>query len=145
MAQLGHNKFTGTNVRDDDAVNLLTGATLDAAGTTAATAVRLDRPGDCAFELITGTVAGTNPTLTVIITASDSASFDDDVVTVATITSTGAGEDNKTYLANAYVNKSYVKAGVTAGGTNPDYTGSTLKCVPKHTGRSTASSAGTII
>lgn len=145
MTQLGHNVYTGTNNRDANATNLLTGATLNAAGTTAATAVQVDRPGDCAFVLTTSTVTGTNPTLTVIITASDSAAFDDDVVTVATITSTGTNEDNKTYIANAKVYKQYVKAGVTCGGTNPVYTSSTLYVTPPHYKRTDDASAGTII
>lgn len=145
MAQLGHNVFTGTNNRDDDATNLLTGATLNAAGTTAATAVQVDRPGDVAFVLTTSTVTGTSPTLTVIITASDTSDFSDDVVTVATLTSTGANEDNKTYGVNAKVYKKYVKAGVTVGGTSPVYTSSTLYITPPHYKRTDDFSAGTII
>lgn len=145
MTQLGNNVFSGTNVRDANADNLLTGATLNAAGTTAATAVQIDRPGWVGFELITSTVTGTSPTLTVILTASDTSDFSDDVVTVATLTSTGASEDNKTYLATAYCNKKYIKAGVTLGGTSPVYTSSTLKMTQPHVGRIDDSSAGTII
>jgi hypothetical protein len=146
MTQLGHDiPGPGTLVSDSLATNLLTGATLNAAGTDAADAVAVYRPGDVAFVLTTSTVTGTSPTLSVVITGSDTSDFSDDVVTLATITSTGAGEDSKEYIACADVYKKYVKATVTCGGTNPVYTGSTLYIQQPHYHRSADSTAGTII
>lgn len=146
MTQLGNNiPGPGTLVSDYLATNLLTGATLNAAGTTNATAVAVYRPGDVAFVLTTGTVTGTSPTLSVTILGSDTSDFSDDVVTLATLTSTGATEDNKEYIACGDVYKTYVKAVVTAGGTSPVYTGSTLYIQQENYHLGKSSTAGTII
>lgn len=146
MAQLGNNVFTGTLVSDANESNLLAGSTLNAAGTTNATAVQVDRPGDVAFVLETATVTGTNPVLTVVVQASDASDFAaGTVVTVATLQSTGAAEDNKMYSVCGEVYKKFVRAVVTAAGTSPVYTGTTLKIKQPHFQRTSSSTAYTIV
>lgn len=148
MSQLGNLVHgPGTNVSDTLETNLLTGATLNSAGTTSATAgVDVSRPGLVAFVLELGTVTGTSPTIDITVTASDTSDFSDDVVTVARVTSAGTNEDNLVYAATAYVTKQYVKASaVVLGGTSPVYTGATLKVRQPHWHRGTGTSAGTLI
>jgi hypothetical protein len=145
MAQLGHNVYTGTLVSDANEANLLAGSTLNAAGSTNGTAVQIDRPGDVAFVLETSTVTGTNPVLTVVVQGSEVSDFSDDVVTLATLKSTGATEDNKSYSACAEVYKKFVRAVVDVAGTSPVYTGSTLKVKQPHFKRTKDTTAYTIV
>jgi hypothetical protein len=131
MAQLGHNiPGPGTLVSDSLEANLLTGATLNAAGTTNGTAARVDRPGEVAFVLETATVTGTTPTISIVVTGSDDSGFGSGVVTYGTVTLlTGAAsaQSNVRRSFNAKVYKTWVRAAVTVAGTSPVYTGSTLK------------------
>lgn len=128
MAQLGHNiPGPGTMVSDSLEVNLLSGMDLsDNAGPTNGSAVTVDRPGRVAFVLQLSTVTGTNPTMRVDVQASDSSTFADDVVTVASLYTSGTTADNSEYQVEAYVPKKYVRAVVTQSGTTPDYTGATV-------------------
>lgn len=146
MSQLGHNiPGGGTLVKDDLESNLLSGATLNSAGSSTGTAVEINRPGDVAFVLELSTVTGTSPTITVDIQGSDVSDFSDDVVTVATLYSTGAAEDNLVYSACGELYKKYVRASVTLGGTSPVYTGATVKVRQPHWHRTSSTSAKTLI
>jgi hypothetical protein len=134
----------GTLVRDALAPNLLTGATLGAAGSTNGTEVQLDKPEDVTFVLDTGTVTGTNPTISVVIQGSDVSGFGSGVVTFGTIgitTGNAAAQSNVERQITTYVNKRYVRAVVTLGGTNPVYTGTTLTPRQKHDRRTATSTA----
>lgn len=151
MTQLGNNiPGPGTLVSDSLEENLffptdLDAVTLDAAGTSTGGYVRVDRPGDVAFVLQTGTITGTSPTLSVVVQGSDTTDFSDDVVTLCTLTSSGATVDNSEYIACAEVYKTYVRAIGTLGGTSPVYTGSTLKVKQPHYHRSADTTASDIV
>lgn len=146
MAQLGHNVFTGTNVSDANEVNLLTGATLNAAGTTNSTAVQVDRPGRVAFVLTTGTVTGTTPTLALTIQGADTSAFTaGTIVTLGTANSTGTAQSSKTISVDARAYKGWVRVVVVAGGTSPVYTGSTLYIKQPSWRRTKDTTAATLI
>lgn len=119
----------GTYVRDALESDLLSGATLNAAGTTNGTAVEVAWPGHVQFILETGTVTGTTPTLVIEVKGCETSDFTTaDVVTLGTIS---AGDnDNAIFAFETNVDARYVRAEVTVGGTAPVYTGSTLKVVP---------------
>lgn len=120
----------GTLVSDANEANILTGATLNSAGSTNSTAVQLDRPAEVSFVLETGTVTGTTPTISIVVVGSDDNTFATGVVTYGTITllsGTAASQSNVTKFLQARVYHKYVRAAVTLGGTSPVYTGSTLK------------------
>lgn len=126
---------SGTYFADANAANLLTGATLNAAGTTNGTAVQVDRPGEVQFRLETSTVTGTTPTLSIELQASDDATFATGVLSLGRLTllsGNAASQSNVDKEINARVYNTYVRAVVTAGGTSPVYTGSTLKVVQPH-------------
>jgi hypothetical protein len=133
----------GTLVRDALAPNILTGATLNAAGSTNGTIVEVVSPRDIAFILETGTVTGTTPTLTLTIQGSDSATFASGVVTYATIVLTGTtgAQSNTVRQVQAYAALRYLRATVVLGGTSPVYTGSTLTPRQEHDRRTKATTA----
>jgi hypothetical protein len=116
----------GSLVQDALAPNILTGATLNAAGTTNGTIVQLDRPGEVTFVLTLGTVTGTSPTGDFTVQGSDTSDFSAGVVTYGQIETSGGSQSNISRQISAYVSKQYVRAAVTLGGTSPVYTGSTL-------------------
>lgn len=146
MSQLGNNiPGPGTLVTDYLESNFLSGATLNSAGTTTGTAVEVNRPGDVAFVLELSTIGGTSPTMTISLQGSDTSDFSDDVVTLATVASSGATDDNNTYSVCAEVYKQYVRASVVLGGTSPVYTGATLKMRQPHWHRSSSTSAAPLV
>ena len=119
----------GTYVRDALGADLVTGITLNAAGTTTGTAVELSYPGEFQVELVTATVTGTSPTLNVELEHSN--------VAASGYTSLGrfdaiGDEDNTTRKMRFYSNKRYVRAVGIVGGTSPVFTGTTMKVVPNH-------------
>lgn len=117
-------------VNDATAPNLFTGATLNAAGTTTSSAVEVDWPGMTLFELSTSAVSGSSPTLDVTIQGCETEDFATaDVVTLGSFGQVG-DEDNVTYQFRTDVRCKYIRASVTAGGTTPVYTGSTLYAKP---------------
>lgn len=123
----------GSYATDALAPNLLTGATLNAAGTTNSTAVDLDRPGCVRFRLVTGTVTGTTPTLSVELQGCDSSNFSSTpVVSYGRFASVGDEDDETRYLS-AEVHHQYLRAVVVAGGTSPSFAGSVLTVLPEHT------------
>lgn len=133
----------GTVVRDANATNLLTGATLNAAGTTTSTAVELGWPGDVQFVFTSGTVTGTSPTATIEIQGCETSDFSTaDVVTLGTVSNANAS--NATYAVTTYCDSRYVRCSVVLGGTSPVYTGSTLYAVPPHDRRVRDSAGGGI-
>lgn len=140
MAQLAQ-AFSGTYVSDANVANLATGATLNAAGSTNGTAVQVDRPHEVGVVVETGTVTGTTPTITVVIQASDDSGFSTGVVEVATVTGSGGSQSNQRWMANAYINKKYVRAAVTLAGTSPVYTGTTIRLQSPHYFRTSTTSA----
>lgn len=119
----------GTLVRDANASNLLTGATLNSAGTTNGTGVEVNRPGDVELRVTFGTVTGTTPTFTATLQSSDDSGFASGNVTHGTIgptSGTGAAQTATTRQIQARVYKRYVRLlNVVLGGTSPVYTGST--------------------
>lgn len=140
----------GTLIRDALAPNLLAGSTLTAAGTTNGTIVVLDRPHMVTTYLSLEVLpTGTTPTISVRIQGSSSATFASDVVdyiTLAVLTGTPAQQFAAGKRAGAaYVDRKYVRAIVTLGGTSPVYTGATLTLEQPHfrrlrtTGNPTAS------
>lgn len=110
-------------VSDALKANLLTGSTLNAAGTTQGNAVNLGALGECRFVLQTATVTGSDEIMTVEIQTSDSASFNDDVTTIATLV---ANDSNQKRDAITRVRRPYVRANVVVGGTTPSFAGSTV-------------------
>lgn len=147
MAQLGHNiPGPGTLVSDSLEVDLLSGIDIDNnLVLTSGSAVTVDRPGHVAFVLQLSAITGTTPTMRVDVQASDSSTFADDVVTVASLYTSGATDDNKVYTANAYVAKKYVRASVLCTGTTPVYTGATLKTKQPHYFRGEDTTAAPIV
>lgn len=131
----------GTYARDALAPNLFTGATLNAAGTTAGTIVDLSAEGtDVMFEIVTGTVTGTTPTLNVEIEASPSPTFASGVVSLGKFDQIG-DEDAVTRRFTTFVPLRYVRAQVVIAGTTPVYTGSTLTPRTKHDRRTASQTA----
>lgn len=122
----------GSLTRDSLAPQLFAGATLNAAGATNGTAVKVDKPGDVMVEIVYGTVASTGNTATALIRLeeADDAAFTVNKVQVAEfpVTSgTDAAQTGKTKRQSVSVFKTYLRASVTLGGTAPVYTGATCK------------------
>lgn len=150
MTQLGNNVFTGTLVKDDLEDDLFapasgTDVVTDLAGTSTGSYVPVYRPGDVAFVLELGPVTGTSPTLSAVVQGSDTTDFSDDVVTYATLSSSGNTADNSVYSACAEVYKTYVRAVVTLGGTSPVYDGATLKVRQPHWHRTSDTTAAPLV
>ncbi|HKZ20290.1 MAG TPA: hypothetical protein VJQ57_09285 [Acidimicrobiia bacterium] len=115
----------GTLVRDSNATNLLTGSTLNAAGTTTSTAVQIDKPGEIQFVLTTGTVTGTSPTGDFEVKGADDSGMSTNVVSYGRFSQRDTTDGVTKYL-RARVDSKYVQVTVILGGTNPVFTGSTL-------------------
>lgn len=116
----------GSLVRDALAPQVLTGATLNAAGTTNGTVQEIDKPGDVRAVLTLGTVTGTSPTLGVELKGADDAAFSVNVVSFGQFAaSSGGSQSNTTKVFDFRCDKQYIRATVVAGGTSPVYTGST--------------------
>ena len=120
----------GTVVRDSLAPNLLAGSTLNAAGTTNGTVWEAEWPDRITFTLVTTTVTGTTPTLTVEIQTAENAAFS--AGTVSTLGTLTASATAQTVGFTATVDARYVRARVIAAGTTPVFTGSTLSPVLPH-------------
>lgn len=120
----------GTVVRDALAPNLLTGATLNAAGTTNGTLWEAEWPEHIQFELVTGTVTGTTPSLTVEIQTAENSSFTGG--TVSTVGTLVATTSSQTVAFSTHVDARYVRARVIVAGTSPVFTGSVLTPVLPH-------------
>ncbi len=134
----------GTYATDALAPNLLTGATINAAGTTNGTIVEVDWSQDTTFVLTTGTVTGTSPTLDIVIQGSESSTFGaGTIVTIARFGQVAATSSTSFYLTS-FVNAKYIRAVVSVGGTSPVYTGSTLVPRAKHYLRSRLTSAAAV-
>lgn len=130
--------MAGTYVRDANGPNMLSGATINAAGTTNGTAVDLSAEGtEVAFVIKTGTVTGTSPTLTAEIKAAEDLGFTTGVVSLGSFgvpAGTAAAQSNAERSFTVFVptRKRYARATVTLGGTSPVYTGATLVPSLKH-------------
>lgn len=119
----------GTVVRDALATNLLSGLTLNGAGTVNGTAHEIGWAGRVQFVATTGTVTGTTPTLVIEIQGCETSDFSTaDVLTLATISF--GDEDAVAHEAVTEVNSKFVRAVATKGGTTPNYDGTTLYPVP---------------
>ncbi len=134
----------GTYATDALAPNLLTGATLNAAGTTNGSIVEVDWSQDTTFVLATGTVSGTAPTIDITIQGSESPAFG--AGTIVTIAKFGqvAATSNSSFYLTSFVNSKYIRAVVAAGGTSPVFTGSTLTPRAKHYLRTRLTSAAVV-
>jgi hypothetical protein len=116
---------------------LHTGVTLNAAGTTNGTPQRVDKPGAVEVEVATGTVTSTGNTATLLVRlqGSDDAAGSVNVVELGEFTvksGTDAAQSNKTYrMQGVFVDKAFVRAIVTLGGTAPVYTGTTITLQPR--------------
>lgn len=117
----------GTYVRDSLEIDLLTGATLNATGSTSGDIADLSAEStDVDFHLITGTVTGTTPTLDVLLEASPESDFSADVVSLGAF-DTVEDEDNVTkVLRISRIPYRYVRATADLAGTSPDFTGTQL-------------------
>lgn len=127
----------GSLVRDSLAPQIFAGATLNAAGSTNSTATRVDKPGKVKVEIVTGTVAstGNSATLLVRVEAADDSGFTVNKVNICEFpvkSGTDAAQSNKTYRQNSQIWKTWVRTVVTLGGTAPVYTGSTCKIHIEH-------------
>lgn len=125
----------GTVVRDAIAANLLDGVALTGTGAVTGPVTEVVWPQDVAFAFETATVGGTNPTAQITIEGADNAAFDSGVVRVVAFpvtTGSAASQSDEQYQVTTYVDKRYVRAVLTKGGTSPDYTGATLKAVLPH-------------
>lgn len=129
----------GTLIQDANALNLATGATLNAAGTTTSTITEAPYSGKIAIKLATSTVTGTTPTLNVEIQGSDSSTFASGVVSYGRFAQVTASNDTR-YL-QVYHDKRYIRASVVVGGTTPVFTGTTITPVPPHDKRTAATTA----
>ena len=103
----------GTLVTDSLASDLLTGSTLNSAGTTNGTVADLGHPCEFGVRVETGTVTGTSPTLDITVQASSTSDFSSDVVDVVAFPQIG-DEDNVVKHLVAYTPKRYVRAAVTS-------------------------------
>lgn len=130
----------GTLVTDSLASDLLTGSTLNSAGTTNGTVADLGHPCEFGVRVETGTVTGTSPTLDITVQASSTSDFSSDVVDVVAFPQIG-DEDNVVKHLVAYTPKRYVRAAVTVGGTSPVFTGTTAKAVERHLLRTPSTTA----
>ncbi|MEM9605899.1 MAG: hypothetical protein AAGA99_00665 [Actinomycetota bacterium] len=130
---------TGVQVNDATASNILTGATLNSAGTTQSTGVDLQWPRTVRFQLDTATVTGTSPTLDVTVQASSVSDFSSDVVDLGSFSQVTASSTSRDL--QVYVPRQYVRAAVTVGGTSPVFTGSTLVAEDPFTRLATADTA----
>ena len=117
----------GSYVKDAASVNLTTGSTLNAAGSTNGSVVEVLWPGETRIHLATGTVSGTSPTLDVEVKGADDAAFTVNVVSFGRFSGlTGGAQSNVERWLEADVYKRYVRATVVLGGTTPSYIGTTL-------------------
>jgi hypothetical protein len=127
----------GLFARDINAPALHTGVTLNAAGTTNGTPQRVDKPGAVEVEVATGTVGSTGNTATLLVRlqGSDDAAGSVNVVELGEFTvksGTDAAQSNKTYrMQGVFVDKAFVRAIVTLGGTAPTYAGTTITLQPR--------------
>ena len=125
----------GTLMRDALALDLLAGATLNAAGTTNSTGGKIAKPGPCRVMIETGTVTGTTPTLQLTVVGADDAAFTVGVTKLAAtpVTSgTGAAQTSLKWVLPVNIYKNYVRAIVVLGGTSPVYTGTTAFLRAEH-------------
>jgi hypothetical protein len=132
----------GTYIADANATNLLTGGTLTA-GTTNATIVEVDWPGDVKFVLTTGTVTGGTPTLAITIEGDETADFSGTTTRKFGAFSSVGDEDVVQHELNTLFDAKYVRIAITVGGTGV-YTGSTLKMMPKYWLHDKTNSAGAL-
>lgn len=133
----------GTLVRDANETDLLSGATLNSAGTTQSTIVDLQYPQTFGVYIDTGTVTGTSPTLDVEIEASDSSTFASGVTTIGQIPTVGDDDDATAGGQIFYSNKRYIRAQVVVGGTSPDFSGTVMQLVEPHYLRADTTDAST--
>lgn len=136
----------GTLVKDSLEPDLLSGATLNAAGSTDGTVATVNHPGLVAIVLETdGSISSTSNTATldVVIKASDSSTFASGVVTLGQIEMSGNddAQENQERIINVYCDKRYLRASVTLGGTAPVYTGATCKVRQPHWNRKSTTTA----
>lgn len=118
----------GTVVRDALETDLLSGLTLTGTGTVTGSAVELGWTGQTTFVAETGTVTGTTPTMVIEVQGCESNDFSSsDVVTLGTISL--ADDDDAELGFSTYVDARYVRAVAVKAGTNPVYTGTTVKAV----------------
>lgn len=126
----------GSLFRDANASNLLTGATINAAGTTNSTAVQISKPGPCRLFITTNNaVAGTNPTLQVTVQSADDSGFTTNVKKVGAMpvtSGTNTAQRNQTWVGTFEIWQQYVRLIVTLAGTSPDYTGATAVLRAEH-------------
>jgi hypothetical protein len=109
----------GTYVTDAAAPTLLSGTLTS---TTTGTAVEAGYPCCVSAELSIGSVSGTSPTLDVELQASDVSNFASGVISLGRFAQkTTASANTKSYLHRILINKRYVRAVATVGGTSPSF------------------------
>jgi hypothetical protein len=134
----------GTYLADANQTNLLTGATLNAAGTTNGTIVEVDWPQDVKLILTTSTVTGSSPTMSITLEGDETSDFSGTTTRKLGAFSSVGSESSATHELNVYCDSKYVRAVVLLGGTTPVYTGSTLKMQPKFYLHDKTNSAGAL-
>lgn len=122
----------GTYAHDSNASNLLTGATLNAAGSSNGTAVEVVKPGRVRAHLKLSTVSSTGNSATIQVELEGCESSDFSTTDVFSLSSTRviAGTDallsNLNWYEDLRCDYEYIRAVVTIGGTAPVFTGATL-------------------
>ena len=124
----------GTVVRDALETDLLADCTLDSAGSSNGTALEILWPCEVQFLCETGTIdsGSSDETLEITIQGSENSDFStENVVTLGTISLVDT-DDNGSFGFTTYVDAKYVRAVAVAGGTTPDFSGTTVKVVQPH-------------
>lgn len=124
----------GTVVRDALETNLLAANTLDSAASSNGTALEIGWTGFTQFVVETGTIdSGTgDEVLSIEIQGCESSDFSTtDVVSYGTMNLVDT-DDDSVFGMVAFVNQKYVRAVTVAGGTTPDFSGTTCKAVQPH-------------
>ena len=125
----------GTTVRDALEVDLLADCTLDSAGTTNGTAWEASSwAGHVQFLVETGTIdSGTgDEVLEVIFQGCETSDFSTDPVVELGRVNLVDDDDDGEFAVDTFVNSKYVRAVAIAGGTTPDFSGTTAKVVQPH-------------
>lgn len=126
--------MAGTPVRDALETDLLADCTLDSAGSTNGTALEVLWPGQVQFLMELGTVdSGTgDEVLEVIVQGCETSDFSTaDVVELGRLNAVDTDDDGELAFTT-HVDAKYVRAVAVAGGTTPDFSGTTVKVVQPH-------------
>lgn len=124
----------GTVVRDALETDLLADCTLDSAGSTNGTAYEVGWVGEAQVVVETGTIdsGSGDETLEIVVQGCETSDFTtDDVVDLGRVSLVDTDDDSE-FGIHVYIDSKYVRVVATAGGTTPDFSGTTAKLVQPH-------------